>query len=48
MTDPDPMRDIPKLEYAKRQALKIAYVNRAEYNKMKHLIKEGWTIKVYG
>ena len=46
MTDPDPIRYIPKLEYAKRQALKIAYVNRADYNKMKYLVKLGWEIKV--
>ncbi len=47
MTDPDPIRDIPKLAYARRTEPKIVMINRRDYNKYKHLVKAGWIVKVY-
>ena len=47
MTDPDPIRDIPKLAYAYRTAPKVVMVNREYYN---WAVKNypDWEIKVYG
>lgn len=47
MTDPDPIRDIPKLAYAARTMPKIVMVNRKYYN---WAVKNypDWEIKVYG
>jgi len=47
MTDPDPIRDIPKIAYAKKTAQKVVMVNRKDYNLA---VKNypGWEIRVYG
>lgn len=46
MTDPDPIRDIPKIAYAKKTERKVVMVNRKDYNWARKAFP-GWEIKVY-